>query len=179
MTHLDQVIDEVREIRDAVVDIGRLVDANQGLVEDGEEVSEQLKCDGLLNETQHHGLIALSKVQLHQLLEVGKELRALSELLVNVLDRVVERNVGIVEPPDLFRLERRTDELRPQNGNDDVEIFASGFLPDRLLDLLVGVRVHLQLINKYGIANLIGERIDGPLEAFDAVVQCHGEDALH
>ena len=38
---LDGIIDEHREICDAVVDIGRLVDAHKRLVEDGEKVAEQ------------------------------------------------------------------------------------------------------------------------------------------
>ena len=44
---LDCVVDEYSEVSDAIVNICRLVYANERLVEDGEEVAEKLKGSGL------------------------------------------------------------------------------------------------------------------------------------
>lgn len=46
--HGEHVICEHREVGDAIVDVGGFVDADQGFVEDAEEVAEKLKCYGLV-----------------------------------------------------------------------------------------------------------------------------------
>lgn len=74
---LYSVISEQCKISNTVVNVGRLVDANQGFVKDGEQVPEQLQCCWLesisryshnvlfrtaylFNNLKHHELISLS-----------------------------------------------------------------------------------------------------------------------
>ena len=73
----DRIVDEHGEIGDAVVDICRFVHTNEGLIEDGEEISEELKGSRLcllanailwgrlntylLNNLQHHEFVSLSQ----------------------------------------------------------------------------------------------------------------------
>ena len=177
--YLDQIVDKDGKIGDAAVDVGRLVDADEGLVEDGEDVAEELEGDGLLDQVQHHGLVALAGLELHQLLQVREELGALLELVVDVLDCVVESDVGIVETANLVGLERGLNEVGAQDGDDEVDVVGGSLLADGDFEVLLGVRVLLELLDKDGVTNLDGEGVDGLLEVLDAVVQREGEYALH
>jgi hypothetical protein len=56
---------------------------------------EQLKSDGLLNNTEHHGLIPLPGVKPEQLLQMRKPLRPFLRLLVNIVDRIILGDVGV------------------------------------------------------------------------------------
>ncbi len=172
LAHLYQVVDEDRKVRDAAVHVGGLVHPDQGLVEDGEEVAEQLESHRFFDQVQHHRLVPLPRLQLHQLLEVREELGALLELLVDVLHGVVECDVRVVEAPDLIRSQRRLDQIRPEDAHDDVDVVRGSLLPDCHLDVLVAVRILLELVDEHLVADLHGERVDGLLEVPDAVVEC-------
>jgi hypothetical protein len=60
----DGIVNEHGEVGDAVEDVGGFIDANEGLVEDGEEVAEELECCGFFYELEHHLLVSLSKAKL-------------------------------------------------------------------------------------------------------------------
>lgn len=86
---------------------------------------------------QHHSLIPLPRIQLHQLLEVGEKLSALLELLIHVVNGIVEGDIGIVESPDLFGRERRLDKLRTKHSHDEVHVVCDGLFANRRLDRLI------------------------------------------
>lgn len=80
----EHVVGEGSEVGDGAVDIGGFVDADEGFVEDGEEVAEEVEGNGFFNHGEHLGFVALSSVHLEELFEVGKELGALLHLLVDL-----------------------------------------------------------------------------------------------
>lgn len=80
----EHIIGEGSEVGDGTIDIGGFVDADQGLVEDGEEVTEEVEGDGLFDHGEHLGFVALPSVHLKELLEVGEKLGALLHLLVDL-----------------------------------------------------------------------------------------------
>lgn len=142
----DGVVGEAGEVGDAVVDVGGLVDSDEGLVEDGEEVAEELQCDGLFDDAEHHGLVPLPGVQLQELFHVREQLRALLHLQIDVFDSVVPRNVGIEHLSDLVWSEFRRKELGPENSDNEINVFGRGLFPDYVLDVLICVSKSLQLL---------------------------------
>ena len=80
----EHVLGEGGEVGDGVVDVGGLVDADEGFVEDGEEVAEQVQGDGFFDHGEHLGFVALPGVHLQELFEVGEELGASLHLLVDL-----------------------------------------------------------------------------------------------
>lgn len=60
----EHVVGEGSEVGDGAVDIGGFVDANEGFVEDGEEVAEEMEGDGFFDYREHLGFVALSSVHL-------------------------------------------------------------------------------------------------------------------
>lgn len=151
---LDRIIDKHSKVCDAVVHVRRFVNADEWFVKDGKEVAEELEgrrlilsMDVLLgmsgryaylfDNLQHHKLISLSQTQLEVLLEMRKELGALSQIFVDlarriskdavdaasavvsaettsrphIFDRVVPRNVGIEDLFHLLGAQFRLEEL--------------------------------------------------------------------
>lgn len=68
----EHVIGKGGEVGDGVVDVCGFVDADEGLVEDGEEVAEELQGDGFFDDGEHHRLIPLAGVHFEELFEVGE-----------------------------------------------------------------------------------------------------------
>ena len=64
----EHVIKERGEVGDGVVDVGGLVDADERLVENGEQIAEEVEGDVFFNYARHHGLVALAGVHLEELL---------------------------------------------------------------------------------------------------------------
>lgn len=80
----EHVVGEGSKVCDGIVNIGGFVDADEGFVEDGEEVAEEAERDWFFNHGEHLGFVALSSIHLEELFEVGKKLRALLHLLVDL-----------------------------------------------------------------------------------------------
>ena len=80
----EHVVGEGSEVCNGVVDIGGFVDAYEGFIEDGEEVTKEAKGDGFFDHRKHLGFIALPSVHLQKLLKVCEELGALLHLFVDL-----------------------------------------------------------------------------------------------
>ena len=80
----EHVVGEGSEVGNGVVDVGGFVDADEGFVENGEEVTEKVEGDGFFNHGEHLGFVALSSVHLQELFKIGEKLGALLHLLVDL-----------------------------------------------------------------------------------------------
>ncbi len=80
----EHIVGKGSEVGDGAVDIGGFVDADEGFIEDGEEIAEEAEGDRLFDHGEHLGFVALSRVHLEELFKVGKELGALLHLLVDL-----------------------------------------------------------------------------------------------
>ena len=105
--HGDHVIYESGKVGNAAIDIGGLVNADEGFVEDCEKVAEKLQGNRLrlgenitwameekdlahlLDDAHHHYLVPLSSVHLKQLLQVGEQLCSLSHFRINLLSQLI------------------------------------------------------------------------------------------
>ena len=58
------IVGKRSEVGDGVIDIGRFVDADEGFVENGEEVTEEVEGDRLFDHGEHLGFVALPSVHL-------------------------------------------------------------------------------------------------------------------
>lgn len=176
---LDSVIDKHGEVCNAVVDVRGLVDANKRLVEYSEEIAEKLESGGLkvlvpylwwkdfhaylLDDLQHHELVALSQAQLEILLEMRKELGALSQVLVDltrcistdtihaaravvsavttgrphIFDGIVPCDVGVENLLHLLGTQLRLEEVRSQDRHDDINLFTFRLLSKNILNPFV------------------------------------------
>lgn len=68
----DGIVNECSEVGDTVVYVRRFVDANEGFVEDGEEVAEERDCDWFFNNLKHLALVALTNEHFEKLFEPGE-----------------------------------------------------------------------------------------------------------
>ncbi len=82
------VVGEGGEVGDGVIDVGRFVDADEGFVEDGEEVAEEVEGYGFFDYGHHLGFVALAGVHSQELFEVGEELGAGFHLIVDLVGLV-------------------------------------------------------------------------------------------
>ena len=58
------IISEGSEVGDGAVDVGRFVHADEGFIEDGEEITEKAKGDRFFDHGEHLGFITLPSVHL-------------------------------------------------------------------------------------------------------------------
>lgn len=68
----EHVVGEGGEVGDGIVDVCGFVDADEGFVEDGEEVAEELQGDGFFDDGEHHRFVPLAGVHFKELFEVGE-----------------------------------------------------------------------------------------------------------
>ncbi len=61
------IIKEGGKIGDRVVDIGRFVNPDEGLIEDRKEVAKEVKGNGFFDDARHHSLVPLSSVHFQDL----------------------------------------------------------------------------------------------------------------
>ena len=80
----DSIVGKHREIGDGIIDIGGLVDTNEGFVKNSEEIAEEGEGGRFLDYAAHHGFIALPCIHLEKLLEGREELSALTHFFVNL-----------------------------------------------------------------------------------------------
>ena len=73
LEHAEHVVCEVGEVGDGGVDVGGLVDAHEGLVEDGEEVAEEVQSDGFFDDGEHHCFVTLAGIHFEEGFKVGEE----------------------------------------------------------------------------------------------------------
>lgn len=78
------VVCEGGEVGDGIVYIGGFVDADEGFVEDGEEVAEEVEGYGFFYDGLHLGFVSLTGVHFEELFEVSEEFGALLHFVVNL-----------------------------------------------------------------------------------------------
>ena len=81
----EHVVGKEGEIGHGAVDIGGLVDADEGLVEDGEEVAEEVERDGLLDHGEHLRFVPLAGIHFEELFEMCEELSPGLHLVVDLV----------------------------------------------------------------------------------------------
>lgn len=178
LDHRDRVVSEQGEVSDAAIDIGGLVHPDEWLVEDGEEITEQLEGDGLLDDAEHHRLVALAGVQLQKLLHVGEPLSALLHLQVDIVDGMVPCHPTVEHFADLLRGQLGRNELRAQDGDNEVDVFRLGLFSNDVLNILFGIHETLEFLGQDSVVNLRSQRINRFLEILDAFIQRHRENSL-
>ncbi len=129
----EHVVGEGREVCDGVVDVGRFVDADEGLVEDSEEVAEEVQGYRFFDYGEHLGFVPLAGVHFEERFEVREELGAELHFIVDVVYGVVPGHEGVEHFAYLFGFEFGGDFVGSEDCNYEVDLFGDGFAADLVL----------------------------------------------
>ena len=152
--HGEHVVGEGGEVADAAVDVGRFVDAHEGLVEDGEEVAEELERDGLFDEREHACFVTLAGIHFEELLEVCEERGPGFHAIVGILDGVDPGYVGVENGANLGGAQFRGDLFGAEDGDYEVDIISGSRSADTVLKVFRGINKDSELFAENWIIDL-------------------------